>query len=65
MRVAIDNVCVGRVVSEDEDFMLLEVIKNEERKLQLDPETPDKFHMLMFVHQTENGIEVWKPWESQ
>lgn len=72
-KIGIDNLVVARVLSEDDDFMTVEIIKNEERKLTLDPETPDQFYTMLFIKQdddpdaeVEDGVSsvvVYKPWD--
>ena len=47
------DIMVGRVVNEDDNFMLLEVCKDENRQLRL--EEGDKFYTIIFT--------AGKPWE--
>ena len=62
MRLRFDasKAVVGRVVNEDDDFLLLE---------QLDPETPDRFFTLVFARVIEEDdekvMETWRPWEAE
>lgn len=62
MELSKQMLCVGRVLFEDDDFMGLEIIKNEERKLKV--ETGDRFFTLIFLKRDPDGsAEVWKPWD--
>lgn len=56
------DICIGRVLHEDDKFITLEVIKDEKRHLRL--EDGDKFLSLLFVHQVDGKVAVWKPWEA-
>lgn len=58
-----EDIIVGRVISEDKDFMLIEIAKDENRQLTLEPN--DRFYTLVFVRMTDTGKpEFWKPWLS-
>ena len=70
MRARIEELCIGRVLAEDEDFITMEIGKRDDVSftLQQDPETGevvggDRFHTLLFVHQVDGAVEAWKPWE--
>jgi len=61
------NILVARVLSEDDKFMTLEVAKDDNTSFTLDPDpnSPDRFFMVIFVHPREdmdNTLEAWKPW---
>lgn len=59
---------VARVLTEDDDFLTLEVGKRDDVtfNLQQDGEGEvvggDRFLTLMFVHQADGSVEVWEPW---
>jgi hypothetical protein len=55
------DLCVGRVLHEDDDFMTIEVVKNEERPLNI--ESGDRYLTLLFVRQVDGAGQVWKPWK--
>lgn len=59
-----DDVAVARVISEDEGFMLLEVMKDETQTFHLDPAVENnRFYTLVFVR-FENGVPSFvKPWQ--
>lgn len=50
-----NDIVIGRVVSEDENFILLEIAKDIHRKLHI--EEGDSFFTLIFT--------AGKPWENQ
>jgi len=58
---------VARVLHEDDDFVTLEVGKNDSVVFNLQQNDEgevvggDKFLTLLFVHQVENKMEVWNP----
>jgi hypothetical protein len=60
------DIRVGRVLHEDDDFLTIEVAKNEHRELRV--EEGDRFLTLMFVHQPPGSrpgaLTAWLPWES-
>ena len=62
-----ENIVVGRVVSEDDDFMVLEVAKSDDVKWTVAPlpgESNLSFYTLLFC-QFQNGQPTFKkPWES-
>jgi hypothetical protein len=58
----IHDLVVGRVVNEDDDFMLVEIAKDEHRKVNIDE--GDQFYTMAFIHQPDDGqMEIWKPWQ--
>lgn len=63
MKVSKDKLQVGRVVSEDDKFLLIEVLKDKNETFTL--QENDRFLTLMFVHKPEGrpGVEIWTPWE--
>lgn len=54
-RIGADQVVVGRVLNEDDEFMILEVAKDENRELQI--REGDRFYTLIFTQ--------GKPWGRQ
>jgi hypothetical protein len=67
MQVAGADVLVGRVLNEDNDFMILEIGKHEDVTFTLNEgtENPDTFYMLIFVKQSDKQsqtLENWVPW---
>jgi hypothetical protein len=64
VRVPVDNIRVGRVVSEDDHSILLEVLKSDAQAYTLDPDGGDRFLTVLFAHRTDDGgLEIWLPWE--
>lgn len=68
MKIHLSDLRVGRVVSEDSRTMLLEVVKDEDAPLTLDPDGTDRFLTLLFVRRGEGDdgaatAEIWTPWE--
>lgn len=63
MRFTIEDLVVARVLNEDDTFVTLEICKDDNRKLQLDPDTPDQFFTMAFMKNTPDGMIIWKPWE--
>jgi hypothetical protein len=69
MKIPRDQISVARVLSEDDDFLVLEVGKHDNVTFTLqkdeDGETigGDRFLTVLFIHHTDDGAEVWKPWE--
>lgn len=67
--IAGEDVTIGRVLSEDKDFMILEVAKHNEVKFTLS-EAPgsNRFLSLLFVRHLddkEQMLEVYKPWNEE
>jgi hypothetical protein len=69
MQVSRKMVKIGRVLNEDDDFMVLEVGKHEgvTFTLKQDEETGetiggDAFLTVVFVHSVDDHMEVWEPW---
>lgn len=58
-----EDLVVGRVVSEDEGFMLIEIMKREDTDT-FTLQEGDQFYTLMFVRQVDDRTEVWKPWKA-
>lgn len=55
------DLVVGRVISQDEGFVLVEIAKDEQRKLSI--ESGDQFFTLAFIRMGDDGKpEFWKPW---
>jgi hypothetical protein len=65
------DLCAGRVLHEDGDFVTMEVAKRDDISFRLqqneDGETVggDRFFTLLFVRAVDGGMEVWKPWEAE
>ena len=64
------HLCVSRVITEDADFITIEVGKRDDVTWHLqqneEGETVggDRFLTMMFVHTAEGGgMETWLPWE--
>lgn len=57
-----EDVCAARIVSEDEDFVILEVAKHDGVAFTLDPDTPDQFWTILFAS-FKDGVDFTKPWE--
>lgn len=54
------------VMHEDDDFLVLKVIKNEQKPITLgEAAEKDQFFSVVFVHQTPAGPKAWKPWEDR
>lgn len=56
------DLVVGRVVSEDSGFILIEIMKHDTDTFTL--QEGDRFYTLMFVRQVDDGVEAWKPWRA-
>lgn len=56
-----EDLAIGRVVSEDEGFMLIEIMKREDTDT-FTLQDGDRFYTLLFVHQVDGRTEAWKPW---
>jgi hypothetical protein len=58
---------VGRVLSDDEKQITLEIMKDDSTPYTLDPEGGDRFFTILFIHQPEGKTEpeVWLPWEHE
>lgn len=55
---------VGRVVTEDEKFMLLEIAKDQTEPVTL--QEGDRFFTLVFVRAIgPQQADIWVPWESE
>lgn len=62
MQITSDDLVVARVLSEDKDFMVLEVIKNDFKEVSISG--GDQFYILAFVTNVGGSrIEIGKPWE--
>lgn len=69
MEVAGAEVLVGRVLNEDNDFMILEIGKHNNVSFTLndDEENPDRFLMLIFLKQSDSAeqtLENYQPWKT-
>jgi hypothetical protein len=69
MKLMRSDLSPARVVHEDDNFITLEVAKNEDVTWHVAPIGDDniiqRFYMVLFVHKNNrNEMEVWKPWES-
>lgn len=64
LKIRRDQFCIARVLNEDDDYLLIEVLKKDDTPVVLD-ENPDanRFYTLLFVKQDDKGGKVWKPWE--
>lgn len=51
----------GRVIREDDEFLLIEVCKNPDRELVV--ASDDRFLTLSFVHQVGSRMLTWLPWK--
>lgn len=62
-RIRRSDLKVARVLFEDDDFVTLEIAKDEHRTLRI--EDGDRFFTLVFLKQNpEDGTAtVWTPWE--
>lgn len=59
-----DDLVVARVLSEDEQFMTVELSKDNEQRFTLDPDEPDRYYIMVFIKmKDEDGPKIWKPWE--
>jgi len=56
-----DDLLRSRVVSEDKDFMHLEIAKREDVMFIHNPELPSVFHLLVFID--VKTAKPYKPWE--
>lgn len=56
------DIRVARVLHEDDAAVTLEVIKNENRPMEV--RDGDKFWTVIFVHQKAGGVHPWLPWEA-
>ncbi len=56
---------IGRVLHEDDDFLTIEVPKDDQRQLRV--EDGDKFLTFIFVKRDpeDGAMGVWIPWEDQ
>lgn len=60
-----DDVLPARVISEDKDFMLLEVGKHDAVEFTLDDDTEqNRFFTILFVQFDEGELKFEKPWEN-
>lgn len=59
-----DDVLPARVISEDSDFMLLEVGKHDGVKFTLDEnKEANRFEAIVFVQNNDGDVKFEKPWE--
>lgn len=66
MKLKTSDLRVGRVISNDGNFVLLEVAKNDEATFTLDEEVPDNFLTLLFLRRDEDGdMSIWNPWGNE
>lgn len=70
MKAGRDQIRVGRVLSETETTLTLEVHKSNATPYTLsqalDPDAePDRFYTLMFVRQDGERAVAWLPWEAK
>ena len=56
------DLCAARVLHEDDDFITLEVPKDETRKLSV--QSGDRWFVIAFV-KARPRPHVWKPWEAE
>lgn len=64
MEISGEDVCVMRVLTEDDRFMTVEIAKSDSENFTLNEDTPDEFHTFVFLrHKEGNVLEVWKPWQ--
>lgn len=70
MQARTSDIQVARVLSESDDSLIIEVVKNKDAVFTLD-ENPEenRFLTLFFVHNTASEGEppsmmIWTPWES-
>lgn len=63
MKFTQNDLTLGKVLDEDEDFMLVKLIKKATTQIPLNE--GDRFHMFAFVRFNEDTeqAEIWKPWE--
>lgn len=55
------DILVARILSEDEDFLTIEIMKDENNTFTL--RDGDRFLTLMFVRQEGGDLKAFKPWE--
>jgi hypothetical protein len=65
VKVRFSELRVGRVLHEDDDFVTLEVVKDEQRQLQV--EDGDRYLTLVFVKHSPTAsdpgrLKAWLPW---
>ena len=68
MKVPGGHIQVARVLHEDDELMTLEVFKDSEREITLDPDSADRFLTFIFVRAnsgTSATPESWVPWEEK
>lgn len=55
---------VGRVINEDDDFILMEFPKSDSHKFNLD-DNPDQnqFYIMLFLRLKNGNPDFTKPWE--
>lgn len=70
MQVHSSAIQIARVLSESDDSIIIEVVKDKNATIQLDENKEEnRFFTLLFVHNTaETGqpptMEVWIPWDA-
>jgi hypothetical protein len=69
VKISSGDVHLCRVLSDAEDSVIIEVIKDETATLQLsDDATENVFYTVIFVRQDPDArpgtMEVWTPWET-
>ena len=58
------NLVVGRVVNEDDDFMLIEIPKSDEHTFHLDDDVEqNRFYTMLFCSFKDGEPTFVKPWE--
>lgn len=56
----------ARVLSEDDDFMILEIGKHDGVSFTLDEDTPDRFYTLLFAKSDGmGGLRIWNPFKGE
>jgi hypothetical protein len=69
MQIGKEMLHVGRVLHEDNDFVTMEIGKHDDVKFTLGQNEEgeivggDRFLTILFVHNIDGHMEVWKPWE--
>lgn len=60
MQIETKFIKVARVLFEDDDFITLEIAKDDERQLRI--EDNDRFYCLVFLNTKQR--KFWVPWKS-
>lgn len=60
MAIRTNHITIGRVVSQDDDFVMLEVPKSITEELHI--EQGDEFLTVIFVRNRNGAVESWNPW---